>query len=435
MDKSIPNLYKEYGKYVNSSRAFPLDLDGLKPVERKILLSAYTIARDKFVKSARISGYCMGNLHPHADSYPTIVQLVTQGFLEGQGNFGTNVGVEPVDAASSRYTEARLSKISKELAFRLIDHVPWETNELEQDEPLYLPTMFPMCLMTQEYVQGIGFGYRTIIPCYKIEDLHKRLLFLLGKEKDKPHIKPISDCQILSKNDKLEELLTTGKATIEFKGIMKVDNAHSKIIVKSWPSGKKFESILGKLEKELDNQDIGFTDLSTTETMIVFEVLKQRNKDEILNKVAKKLEEALVGSVSFEMIVADRNKNVRTASVDELLLNTYNMYKSINEVMLNFEFRKTVDLIEELLNLKKIRPYISKYIKLDFNISESVKKISEETSLDEKIVKELIQKYKISKLLTANTDITELQSDLSTLNETIKQIDKFVLNQYLKLGA
>ena len=59
MDNIIPVLYREYGKYVNSSRAFPLDLDGLKPVERKLLISAYQIAKDKFVKSARISGHCL----------------------------------------------------------------------------------------------------------------------------------------------------------------------------------------------------------------------------------------------------------------------------------------------------------------------------------------------------------------------------------------
>lgn len=435
MEKLISGLYKEYGKYVNSSRAFPLDLDGLKPVERKILLSAYNIAREKFVKSARVAGDVMGHYHPHADCYQTIVQLVHQGFLDGQGNFGTDVGVAEVGAAASRYTETKLSKLSKDIAFRLIDHVPWEINELDQKEPTFLPSMFPLCLIANDYVQGIGFGYRTMIPCYTIEDLHKRLLFLLGKEKNKPTIKPISDCQVLSKNDKLEELLTTGKAVIDYKGSMKVDNTHSRIVVKSWPNGKKFESILGKIEKELDNQDIGFTDLSTTETLIVFEVLKQRNKEEILSKVAKKLEEALCGSISFEVIVADQDKNVRTASIDELLLNTYNKYKNVNEIMLNSEIEKTKTLIEELTNLKRIRPYISKYIKQDLEFDESVKKISEESKVDEKITRELIQKYKISKLLTTNLDISGLQEDVGTLNETIKQIDRFVLHQYTKIGG
>ena len=49
MDRLIKRLYKSYGAYVNQFRSFPLDIDGLKPVERRVLLSAYQIARDKFV--------------------------------------------------------------------------------------------------------------------------------------------------------------------------------------------------------------------------------------------------------------------------------------------------------------------------------------------------------------------------------------------------
>ena len=46
MDQKLPSLYKEYGQYSNY-RNFPLDLDGLKPVERRVLFSAHKIARSK----------------------------------------------------------------------------------------------------------------------------------------------------------------------------------------------------------------------------------------------------------------------------------------------------------------------------------------------------------------------------------------------------
>jgi len=110
MDKIIPKLYKEYGEYINSFRAFPLGIDGLKPVERRVLLTAYLVAKDKFVKSARIDGTCIARFHPHGGVYGTIVNLVNQGFLDGQGNFGCKYGVEPVGAAAPRYTEAKISK-------------------------------------------------------------------------------------------------------------------------------------------------------------------------------------------------------------------------------------------------------------------------------------------------------------------------------------
>ena len=127
MDKLIPHLYREYGLYINHSRAFPIDIDGLKPVERRVLLSAYQIARDKFIKSARIDGHTLGHFHPHSSSYGTMAQLVHQGFLDGQGNWGNDIGVESSPPAAMRYTEARLSDIAelllKDLEFNTVNFI------------------------------------------------------------------------------------------------------------------------------------------------------------------------------------------------------------------------------------------------------------------------------------------------------------------------
>ena len=433
MDNLIRYLYKSYGEYVNHSRAFPLLTDGLKPVERRILLSTYEIARDKFVKSARVDGHCIGHYHPHGSSYSTIVQLVNQGFLDGQGNFGSSVGVDDNPPAAMRYTECRLSKKTINMAFKLLDYVPWIESELDK-EPEYLPTMFPFCIIGHEYTVGIGFGYRTYIPCYTVEDLYKRLLYLLKKEVTEPIIKPISDCDILATNEELKELLTIGKASIRVRGKIKVDNAHCKAVVKSWPPGRKFESFLSKFTKELENQDIGFTDLSTSETNIVFEVLKQRNRDEIFKNFVEKLKDSLTGSISFETIVVDRNRRVRNISIDEMILNTYHMFEKTNEAMLKSEVERVDSLIKENLILEKIKPALSSYMKIkDFKFEEAVKDISDKSKVDEKVVKELLQKYRISKLLTTNTDIKELEEKKEIIKNNLNNLSKYVLNQYKEI--
>jgi len=435
VDKLIPVFYKSYGEYVNHFRAFPLDVDGLKPVERRILLSSYEIARDKYVKSARIDGHCIGHYHPHGSSYSTIVQLVNQGFLDGQGNFGSSVGVEDNPPAAMRYTECKLSKKTTNMAFKLLDYVPWAESELDK-EPEYLPTMFPFCIIGHEYTVGIGFGYRTYIPCYTVEDLYSRLLYLLKKEKTKVIIKPISDCDILATDKELEELLTTGKASIKVRGKVKVDNAHCKVTVKSWPPGRKFESFLGKFNKELESQDIGFTDLSTSETNIVFEVLKQRSRDEIFKKFVEKLKDSLTGSISFETIIVDMNKRVRNISIDEMLLNTYHMYEQTNGAMLKSEIERVDGLIKENLILEKIKPALSSYLrpKQVFKFDEAITTISDLCNLDEKIVKELFQKYRISKLLTTNTDIKELEEKKEAIKNNLTNLSKYVLSQYKEIG-
>ena len=76
--------------------------------------------------------------------------------------------------------------------------------------------------MGTDYTQGIGFGFKTYIPCYTVSDLHKRLLWLLGIRKRKPIIAPITDCQIVSDSsvlidteDSAERTLIISRSTVD----------------------------------------------------------------------------------------------------------------------------------------------------------------------------------------------------------------------------
>jgi len=435
VDNLIPNFYRSYGIYVNHSRMLPLDIDGLRPVERRVLLSCYEIAKDKMVKCAKIDGHTVSRWHPHGSCYSTIVQLYHQFLVEGQGNFGTYVGAENDQPAAMRYTECKLSKHTYDMMFKFIDYVPWEESELDV-EPVYLPTMLPICLVGQRYTTGIAFGYKTYIPCYKIDDLKLRLMHLLGIVKEKPTIKPISDCQILATNEELESLLTTGKGSIKLQGSMHVDKIHCKVIIKSWPPGKKFESMLSKFDEELNNQDIRWIDLSTTETKIMLEVVKLRNRDLIFKKLVEKLQDVLSGSVPFEMIVVDKAKNVKLMSVDQMLLNTYQMYKNTNIVMLNSEIERYNKNISENILLTRVKPLLSVYLKelkkdeKEIPVNEIICKISLDLKVEVDLIKELFQKYNIRKLLTVKDDVTELNNKLNQVKENLKNIDSFVLEQY-----
>jgi DNA gyrase/topoisomerase IV subunit A len=430
MDQNVPKLYKEYGQYVNESRAFPLSIDGLKPAERRVLLSAYLIAKNKLVKSVKVDGHTVGNLHPHGNVYGTIVQLVRQGFLTGQGNFGSTCGADSNPPAASRYTEVMLEPKMIQLAFKYISYVEWKMNDLGEKEPTYLPTMFPMTLMGTDYTQGIGFGFRTFIPCYKITDLQKRLLWLLGESKVEPIIKPISDCKITSNDEVLKELLTTGKAKIDVEGITKISNRKSSITLKSWPPGKRFVSLLTKFSKEFDNQDIGFTDLSSTETNIVFQVLRQRNKDLIFKNFVKKLKKSIKGAISFETIVVEPDKEIKLKSIDDMLLDTFDMYLNVNKTMLEYEISKIQTIIDEIKILIKIKPYLSKVLLLKDDIKKAISIISEKSKVDEKIISKLFSKYNISKLLTVNTDTTKLLNEISVYKNNLSNLKTFVINQY-----
>ncbi len=439
MDNLVPRSYKKYGDYINSCRSFPLKEDGLKPVERRLLLTAHLIARDKYCKSARITGTAMARFHPHSDAYGTLVQLVTQGFVDGQGNWGSNLGVDPTDAAALRYTECRLSKFTEKMAFKLIKHVNWIESELD-DEPEALPTMFPFCLMRETYAEGIGFGFRTHIPCYSIEDLQKRLMWLLSerKEEDKPIIKPKTNCSITSANNILEQLLTIGKAKIDVRGNVSISKTQCKVVVKSWPPGRKFTAaILNKkpIKKFLDNQDIGYIDSSSgaNGTAIVFSVLKQRNRDKIFSAFLKQLQAVLCGTISFESITVDLDKVVSVTPIDEMLLLTYERFKEANRVMLQYKIDKNAESLVEYSYLKLIREPLADILKegsINTDFENKLGRISDESKLPIEIIKELFSKYNIRKLLTFELDEQEIINKNIELTATLNNLESFVLTQY-----
>ena len=130
ISEEMRRSYLDYAMSVIVSRALPDVRDGLKPVHRRIIYSAYENGYDynrPFRKSARIVGDVLGKYHPHGDLsvYDAMVRLA-QPFsmrvplIDGQGNFGSMDGDS---AAAMRYTEARLAKV----AHALIDDIDKDT--------------------------------------------------------------------------------------------------------------------------------------------------------------------------------------------------------------------------------------------------------------------------------------------------------------------
>ena len=120
--EEMQRSYLNYSMSVITARAIPDARDGLKPVQRRILYSMNEMNLDPnkgYRKSARIVGDTMGKYHPHGDSsiYQAMVRMA-QNFsmrymlVDGHGNFGS---IDGYGAAASRYTEARMSKITAEM--------------------------------------------------------------------------------------------------------------------------------------------------------------------------------------------------------------------------------------------------------------------------------------------------------------------------------
>ena len=170
--------YLDYAMSVIVSRALPDVRDGLKPVHRRILWSAYEnnyVWNRPFRKSARITGDVMGKYHPHGDQaiYDALARM-TQDWsmrvplIEGQGNFGS---MDPDPPAAQRYTEARLARASTALLDDIdkntVDFVP--NYDGSEREPAVLPARFPNLLVNG--AGGIAVGMATNIPPHNLGEV------------------------------------------------------------------------------------------------------------------------------------------------------------------------------------------------------------------------------------------------------------------------
>jgi hypothetical protein len=158
--------------------------------------------------------------------------------------------------------------------------------------------------------------------------------------------------------------------------------------------------------------------------------LKKRNKDIIYDKFVKKLKDVLIGTISFNIIAVDENNKTHQVSVDEFLLKVYEMYHNVNINILNKRIEKVNCDISELNILKKIRPSLSSTLRNKLNYNDSIDYIHDKTKIDKDKIKSMLSKYKITKLLNLDTDTTGLENKKNDLENNLKNIDLYVINQY-----
>lgn len=170
----------QYASYVILDRAIPNVVDGLKPVQRRILETLWRQNDEKLHKVANIVGQTM-QLHPHGDApiYDALITLANKGFvLDRQGNFGSIYTGDP--AAAARYIETRLSQLARETLFNpdITERIP--SYDGRNMEPIVLPAKIPLLLM--QGTDGIAVGMSTrILPHNFVELLEAEIAFLEGK--------------------------------------------------------------------------------------------------------------------------------------------------------------------------------------------------------------------------------------------------------------
>ena len=266
------DAYLNYSMYVILDRALPSLLDGLKPVQRRIIYAMSELGlkyNSKYKKSARTVGDVLGKFHPHGDSacYEAMV-MMAQSFnynaplIDGQGNWGTQD--DPKSFAAMRYTESKLTKYSDLLLQDLKNGtVEWIDNfDGSLKEPKFLSSLLPNILVNGS--SGIAVGMSTDIPPHNLGEVILAVQHLIKKPKcnvdELMDFIPAPDYPtggtLLKNESDIETIYNEGTGNIKLRAEYSSKNKH--ILIYSLPYQASTTKIIDQIQSQMIDKKIGF---------------------------------------------------------------------------------------------------------------------------------------------------------------------------------
>ena len=374
--------FLDYSMSVIVARAIPDVRDGLKPVHRRVLYTLYEEGMTpdkKYQKSANAVGAVMGHYHPHGDSaiYDTMVRMA-QDFtyrhvlVDGHGNFGS---IDGDGAAASRYTEARLGKISMELLRDLNkDTVDFSPNyDGQRKEPTVLPSRFPNILVNGN--MGIAVGMATNIPPHNLGEAIDACVAYI----DNPNIELNNLMEyikgpdfptggIILGNSGIRRAYETGRGTITLRAKVEIEEHHGKdrIIITELPYQVNKKSLITRIAELVRDKVIDGISNLTDETAlagirIVIDVKKEANANVVLNNLYKHTQLQVSYGINFLMLDAGKPRIMGL----KLILEKYLEHqKNVIYRRCQFELKKYQARLHILEGLKIALDNIDEVIKI-----------------------------------------------------------------------
>ena len=451
------NMY-EYGISVIEDRAIPDYRDGLKPVQRRLLRTAddlHAYANTKTIKSARITGDCMGRYSPHADSYGALVTMVNTEYapIFGQGNWGDLRN----DEASSRYTEAKISNIGMKMleCMDAADFVPNYTGEFK--EPVIIPTRFPYFFVNS--CSGIAVGISCNIPSHNLEEVVNAFKALIKKGKDATikdvvkYIKGPDYCyggKIISGPEEVKALYENGEGSIRYECeyTIQKDRRNWLLTITGYCPGFSPDTFIKKMMELIDEGVVLYVNDSATKDQVCKLEVMFKNEEDFESKIHKHL----IKSQSYRYYAVERTKStseekdidtkIISTNILELMQRWLDWRREVETKMciaektvyenkcwnayLRLLASKHVNIVMEALKSKSPIDYIAEnmpQIKGTKRAVEAAKYIC-----DLKII--AIQQIDQDKM---NKDINDYRKRIADLEADINDIDKVVSRELDKL--
>lgn len=320
--QKLTDGYLEYAYEVIVDRALPA-IDGLKPSQRRILVTMNDIEKVKqFTKCATICGSCM-KLHPHGDTsiYETLCRMtdvsevLSVPLIKGKGKFRKVYSEEP--SAAMRYTECDFMPISKEY-FRDMSGVDklWNFDNT-REEPEILPVSFPSILCNP--TAGIAVGIASNIVPFNFHDVLEATINVIKTGRIGKVLTPdfTTGGEYVYDEDELKKLMKKGKGKIKLRGKWRVEG--KSIYIDEIPYYTTIQRIM-KVAKNIPNvaEAKDLTGLRNGRTVMGL-LIECKNKDSVsgvLNTLLKESDLQMTVTSNLAVIINDEPKKL---GVEELL--------------------------------------------------------------------------------------------------------------------
>ena len=439
--------FLDYSMSVIVARALPDVRDGLKPVHRRILYTLYEEGMTpdkKYQKSANAVGAVMGHYHPHGDSaiYESMVRMA-QDFtyrhtlVDGHGNFGS---IDGDGAAASRYTEARLAKISMELLRDLNkDTVDFSENyDGQRKEPVVLPSRFPNILVNGN--MGIAVGMATNIPPHNLGEVIDGCVAYI----DNPEITVTELMQyikgpdfptagVILGNSGVKRAYESGRGTITIRGMATVEETHNKhrIVITELPYQVNKKALIQRIGELVRDKVIdGISNLSDESALegikIVIDVKKEANANVVLNNLYKHTQLQTSYGINFLMLV---DGSPRTLGLREIIEKYIDHQKHVIYRRCQFDLKRYKDRLHILDGLKIALDNIDRVIKI---IRESADDDEAKAGLMSNFALSEVQSQAILdmrlKRLTG-LEKSKIEEEIAELEKLVKELEEILASE------
>lgn len=432
--QEIHDNFVDYAYEVNSQRAFPSAVDGLKPGQRACLWEFYTkgyTSNKPHVKSAKASGGIIGSWWPHGDTaiYETFARM-SQPWINNipeidwhGANGSLKGGPEP---ASARYTEARLSKAAEDGFFTNIkkDVVNMIPNFSEDDEwPEVLPAIFPRLFVNGS--QGIGYTIaNSWLPGNLREFFKKVKQYCETNDIDYDDIYPdFPTGGIIINKDELKEIYLTGKGKVVLRAKTEIDG--NSILITELPYQVYVEPLINSIKELVNKEELfGIKDIynKCDKNNLLIEIECDGSPKTVLNKLFSMTELQKTYSANQYAMITKVPELLNLKQYIEVYVN-HNIECLVKEY--NYDLAKAGERLEIVNGLLKALKDID-------TIIATIRGAENTSAANDALVKMGFTKPQASAILDmrlgklAHLEAVELEKEQKDLNETVKNCAIFI---------